>query len=124
MDLFTNNRKRNQIILLQNIIFKIKEEFNKEFDKMTSSRQVQVDMIVEKNKRIEEILNELHRYEDVFEPNKNLLENPERILEVDPSEIHFKKFLTREERDKIEKDRLKEEDRLRALMQDDAGVIT
>ena len=68
-------------------------------------------MIAEKNKRIEEILNELHRGEDIFESNKNILENPERVLEVNPSEIAFKKFLTREEREKIEKDRLKEEDR-------------
>lgn len=80
-------------------------------------------MISEKNKRINEILSEIHKTEDVFEPNKNILENPERFLEVDHSEIHFKKYLTREERDKIEKERLKEEERLRALMQDDAGVF-
>lgn len=116
MELFTNNRKRNQIILLQNIIFRIKEEFNKEFDKMMHQRQIQVDMIAEKNKRIDEILGEIHRSEEVFEPNKNLLENPERILEVHPDEIPFKKYLTREERERIEKERLKEEERIRALM--------
>ncbi|EAR97028.3 hypothetical protein TTHERM_00196190 (macronuclear) [Tetrahymena thermophila SB210] len=121
-ELFTNNRKRNQIIILQNIIFKVKEEFNKEFDKMMQQRQVQVDMIAEKNKRIQEILHELHKEEEIFEPNKNILENPERVLEVDPSEIAFKKFLTREEREKIERDRLREEERQRALKQDDAGV--
>lgn len=33
LELFTNNRKRNQIKLLHNIIFQIKEEFNKEFEK-------------------------------------------------------------------------------------------
>lgn len=79
-------------------------------------------MVSEKNKRIEEILHELHKEEEIFEPNKNILENPERVLEVDPSEIPFKKFLTREEREKIERDRLREEERQRALKQDDAGV--
>jgi len=34
LELFTNNRKRNQIVLIHNIIFCVKEEFNKEFDKM------------------------------------------------------------------------------------------
>jgi hypothetical protein len=43
------------------------------------------------------------------------------VLEVEPAEIPFDKFLTREERDKIEQDRKKEEERLRALMSDDSG---
>lgn len=62
-------------------------------------------MIGEKNKRIDEILSEIRKTEELFETNKNILENPERVLEVDSSEINFKKFLTREERDKIEKER-------------------
>ena len=33
-ELFTNNRKRSQIILLNNIIFSIKRAFNVEFEKM------------------------------------------------------------------------------------------
>lgn len=79
-------------------------------------------MISEKNKRINEILGELHRGEDIFEPLKNVMENPERVMEVNAEEIQFKKYLTREERDKIEKERLKEEERLLELMKDDAGV--
>ncbi|EGR30550.1 hypothetical protein IMG5_129360, partial [Ichthyophthirius multifiliis] len=122
MELFTNNRKKNQIVLLQNIIFKIKEEFNKEFDKIQVLRQSQVDLIAEKVKRVEEILNELRRSEDLFQPNVNLFETPENILKVDVKEIHFEKYLTREEREKMEKDRLREEERIRLLMQDDAGV--
>ena len=38
------------------------------------------------------------------------------------SEIPFKKYLTREERDRIEKERLKEEERIRALLADDANI--
>lgn len=54
---------------------------------------------------------------------QNILEQPEKnILEVDPEkEISFKKFLTREDRKKIEEARLKEEERLKALLADDAG---
>lgn len=38
LELFTNNRKRSQIVLLHNIIFKIKEEYNKEFEKLMKLR--------------------------------------------------------------------------------------
>jgi len=41
---------------------------------------------------------------------------------VHNSEIPFKKYLTREERDRIEKERLKEEERIRALLADDANI--
>ena len=30
-ELFSNNRKRNQIYMLQNIIYSIKQQFNKEY---------------------------------------------------------------------------------------------
>lgn len=123
LDLFTNNRKRNQIILLHNVVFRIKEEFNKEFDKTMVQRQQQLDNLNDKNKRIDEILTELKKQQEVFEAKKNVLENPEeKILNVDPDkEIPFQKFLTREERERRERERLKEEERLRQLMSDDAG---
>lgn len=125
MELFTNNRKRNQIVLLSNIIFKIKEEFNQEFTKVFQFRANSLDNIIEKNKRIVEILDELHsKKNEIFEPKKNILENPEeRILKVDGlKEIPFQKYLSREEKKKIEEEKLKEEERMRALMSDDAGV--
>lgn len=33
MELFSSNSKKNQVLMIKNIIFKIKEAFNKEFDK-------------------------------------------------------------------------------------------
>lgn len=85
MELFTNNAKRNQIVMLKNIIFKIKKCFNKEFDKMLQFRQQQVEIINEKNKRIIEIYEDLKRPADILQCKKNILENPERVLEVDPN---------------------------------------
>lgn len=41
-ELFTNNRKRNQIYFIQNIIYKIKQEFNKEFEAVVQLRITQV----------------------------------------------------------------------------------
>jgi len=67
--------------MTNDIIFKIKEEFNKEFDKMQTQRTSLVDQLSEKNKRIEEILVELHKDREIFEPKRNILENPdERIM--------------------------------------------
>lgn len=42
-------------------MFKIKEDFNKEFDKMLVTRNQQLDNLNDKNKRIEEILTELKK---------------------------------------------------------------
>lgn len=88
LELFTNNRKRNQIILLNNIIFKIKEEFNQEFNKLQQFRINSLDNIIEKNKRIAEILDELHKDKaEIFDPKKNILENPEERVTASPSAL-------------------------------------
>lgn len=63
----------------------------------------------------------MKRVPEVVGSKKNILENPEKILKVDPNEVGFKKYLSREERERLEKERLKEEERLRLLAQDDAG---
>lgn len=84
-------------------------------------RQQQTEIINEKNKRITEIFEELKRPVELVTAKKNILENPEKVLKVDPSEIGFKRYLSREEKERLEKERLKEEERLRLLAQDDAG---
>jgi len=44
-------------------------------------------------------------------------------MQVDAAkEIPFVKFLTREDRKRIEEEKKKEEERIRALMSDDAGI--
>lgn len=52
---------------------------------------------------------------------KNILETSDHILEVNPNEIEFKRYLSKEEREKLEKERLKEEERLRKLAEDDSS---
>lgn len=86
-------------------------------------RTAQIDNIQDKNKKMEEILLELHKEPQYFEPKPNILEHPDKIiLEVDgKKEIPFQKYLTREERKKLDEERKKEEDRIAALMADDAG---
>lgn len=54
-ELFSDNAKRNQIIMMQSLILRIKEAFNKEFEKLMKLRQSQNELINDKNKRIVEI---------------------------------------------------------------------
>ena len=37
----------------------------------------------------------------MISPNQNVLENPDRILSVNPDEIGFPRYLSREERDRL-----------------------
>lgn len=131
----TNNRKRNQIIIIKDLIFKIKEKFNKEFEALSVERQRLVDNINEKNTRIKEIYETLKNEGELTKPKINPLEkylqpfskfsyvfSPERVLKVDPQEVGFDRHLTKEEREKLEEERRKEEERIRLLNADDAGV--
>lgn len=43
-------------------------------------RMSQIDNIQDKNKKIEEILNELHKDVEFFEPKVNIMENPEKNI--------------------------------------------
>ena len=111
----------NQIIMMQNLIIKIKEVFNGEFNKLMQYRQNQNELINDKNKRIVEICEELKKPQEMIIGQKNLFENPETLLEVKPSDIGFKRYLSKEEREKLEKERLKEEERQRLLAEDDSS---
>jgi len=73
-DLFTPNRKRTQIQILKNIIFRIKEKFNKEFEALVAARHQQVETINEKNNRIKEILETLQQEVILFKPRVNIFE--------------------------------------------------
>ena len=83
-ELYSDNAKRNQIVMMKHLILRIKETFNKEFEKLMKLRQNQGDMINDKNKRIEEICEELKRPNDIVIPRKNILESNDAILEVKP----------------------------------------
>lgn len=59
--------------MMKHLIIRIKETFNKEFEKILKLRQNQSDVINDKNKRIEEICEELKRPNEVIRPRKNVL---------------------------------------------------
>ena len=81
-ELFTAGRKRMQILLLQDVIFQLKEEFNAEFETLEKQKEQQTEQIIDKNSRIRELLEELKERRDIFEPPERPEEHPERILKV------------------------------------------
>eukprot|EP00347_Sterkiella_histriomuscorum_P023011 403336298 len=120
-DLYTDPRKRMQIELLREVIFELKRDYNKEFESLEKFKEDSLFTIKEKNEMIKELLHNLKQEEEIFEPLSHPLEFPEHIFEVKEDEIGVEKFLTKEERTRLEEERLKQEARERALQGDNVG---
>nr|XP_009940629.1 PREDICTED: WD repeat-containing protein 96 [Opisthocomus hoazin] len=134
-DLHTREQKVNQIVLLKDIIYKVKTAFNKEFDIVAQQKEQEIAQVKERNLRIREILAQLDLQLDVWEPALTDDEIPEQTLTVQDSEIKAEKYLTQQEREKaemmvkLEMERrlaatvLKDNERLRALNDMMGGVL-
>ena len=104
-DLYSNPRKRMQIELLREVIFELKRDYNKEFDSLERYKEDQIFMIKEKNELIKELLANLKTEDELFEPDTHLLENPDHIFNVSEADVKVEKYLTKEERAKLEEER-------------------
>lgn len=91
-------QKVAQIYLLQDILYQIKETFNKEFDELYQKKEMEISRIKEKNKRIAQIIDDLTSDEEMFHPEMNFQEKPELLLVVQDSEVKIEKYMTAEER--------------------------
>ncbi|KAL2083728.1 hypothetical protein ACEWY4_021501 [Coilia grayii] len=109
--LHIREQKINQITLLQDVIYKVKSAFNKEFDSVYKQKKQEIHRVQEKNRRITEIMAELDLKETLWEPKLSASERPERALIVEDSEIKVEKFLSPEQRQKEEEQRKEEEER-------------
>ncbi|KAM6347636.1 cilia- and flagella-associated protein 43 isoform 9-T13 [Alca torda] len=101
-DLHSREQKVNQIVLLKDIIYKVKTAFNKEFDIVARQKEQEIARVKERNLRIREILSQLDLQVEVWEPALTDDERPERALTVQDSEIKVEKYLTQQEREKAE----------------------
>uniref|UniRef100_A0A8B9RYC8 Cilia- and flagella-associated protein 43 n=1 Tax=Accipiter nisus TaxID=211598 RepID=A0A8B9RYC8_9AVES len=101
-DLHTREQKVNQIVLLKDIIYKVKTAFNKEFDIVAQQKEQEIAQVKERNLRIREILAQLDLQVEVWEPALTDDEIPEQALTVQDSEIKVEKYLTQQEREKAE----------------------
>ncbi|XP_073507260.1 cilia- and flagella-associated protein 43 isoform X2 [Phyllobates terribilis] len=120
LEMHSREEKINQIILLQDIIYKVKIGFNKEFEVVHRQKEQEVARVKERNQRILEIMSELNIQEKLMEPKFTDNEKPERALTVDDSEIKVEKYLTPEQKIKAEQQAKQEEEKRLAAQEDNA----
>ncbi|CAO2585808.1 Cilia- and flagella-associated protein 43, partial [Lemmus lemmus] len=93
LELHSREEKINQIILLKDIIYNVKNAFNSEFDAAYKQKEIEIARVKERNVRIEEIISDLELEEKVWQPVFEDCEKPERALVVEDDEIPFQKYL-------------------------------
>ncbi|XP_059215696.1 cilia- and flagella-associated protein 43 isoform X2 [Centropristis striata] len=110
----TTEQRINQIILLQDVIYRIKTAFNTDFDAAHKQKVQELNRVRDRNRHIREIMLELDMNEKLWEPGLTNSEQPEQLLTVDDSEITAEKYLTLEQKKEEERKKLEEQKRLAA----------
>ncbi|XP_054546099.1 cilia- and flagella-associated protein 43 isoform X3 [Talpa occidentalis] len=132
LELHSREEKINQIILLKDIIYKVKTAFNNEFNAAYKQKEFEIVRVKEKNVRLQEIIVDLELEESIWQPEFDDFEKPERILVVENSEITARRHVNSWQKDKKglavsheTKQRLsqKNDTRYRALMDMMGGVL-
>ncbi|XP_078007743.1 cilia- and flagella-associated protein 43-like [Phascolarctos cinereus] len=103
LELHTREDKINQIILLKDIIYKIKTTFNNEFHATFQQKMLEIARVRERNIRIQEIITNLELGEEVWQPEIEDCEKPDLILTVEEDEIKVEKYLTPWQREHAER---------------------
>ncbi|KAM7072607.1 cilia- and flagella-associated protein 43 isoform 1-T1 [Molossus nigricans] len=93
LELHSREEKINQIILLKDIIYKVKTVFNNEFDTAFKHKEFEIARVKERNVRIQEIILDLELDEQVWQPEFDDCEKPERTLVVENSEVTAQKHV-------------------------------
>ncbi|XP_076599514.1 cilia- and flagella-associated protein 43 [Chaetodon auriga] len=110
----TTEQRINQIILLQDVIYRIKTAFNADFEAVHRQKVQELNRVKERNRHIRGIVLELDMTEKLWEPSLTISERPERLLTVDDSEMTAEKYLTPEQKKEEERKKLEEQRRLAA----------
>jgi len=92
-DLYTHDQKWTQIVLLNDLIYKIKEAFNKEFETVHQRKLQELAKIRERNTRIKQINSDLDDSTPVWEPDLTEKEKPQLLFEVKDSEVNKRRFV-------------------------------
>ena len=69
---------------------------------MFKQKEAEIKRVKEKNDRIRKILGDLEIDENVFEPEMSVDEKPELLLEVKNDEVPFEKYISPEEKLRLE----------------------
>lgn len=86
-ELFNREQKWIQISLIQECIFKIKENFNKEFETIMQRKVQEIARIKEKNQRLKQIYQDLNEDKQLDEPVLGDSESPENLFKVRDDEV-------------------------------------
>ncbi|XP_065649701.1 cilia- and flagella-associated protein 43 isoform X4 [Hydra vulgaris] len=109
--LATKVQKKEQIILLKDCVYKIKEKFNKQFNEMWNMKVQEIKRINERCTRMKKIIKDLDLNENTIEVGVDSDEEPDRIFDVRDNEISVNKYISKEERIKSEIKRKKDEEK-------------
>ncbi len=88
-ELYTDEQKWTQIVLLNDLIYKIKEAFNKEFESVYQRKLQELAKIRERNMRIKQINSDLDDPTPVWEPDLTEKEKPQLLFEVKDNEVNI-----------------------------------
>ncbi|KAJ3177825.1 Cilia- and flagella-associated protein 43 [Gaertneriomyces sp. JEL0708] len=119
-ELTTPERRRTQLILLSAVIRQIKQGYNGQFGNYLQQKHNAISSIEEKGERCKSIMNELGIQEHIPLPKLDDEEIPERVIEARDEEVTVTKFITEEERKKIEERKRIDEERARLNKEDNA----
>ena len=102
LNLYSSVKKRAQIVLLKDYIFRTKQTFNTTHSENCDDKKSEAKKILEKNKQIMRVVNELElggvpTSVELFVPQEHLLESPEQLLEVKDEEVKVERVLNAEE---------------------------
>ncbi|KAK9541448.1 hypothetical protein VZT92_001490 [Zoarces viviparus] len=104
----TTEQRINQIILLQDVIYRIKTAFNADFEAALQQKET----VKHKDRQIRETMLELDMSEELWEPGLTTSEQEDE--QEDDSEIKAEKYLTPEQTEEEERKKLEEQQRLAA----------
>ncbi|XP_038127693.1 cilia- and flagella-associated protein 43-like [Cyprinodon tularosa] len=101
----TIEQRSNQIILLQDLVYDIKMDFNSDFEALHRGKLEVLRHVKDGNKRIRELMLKLDIEQKLWEPSLTDSEWPERLFTLDDSEIKAEKYLNLEQKEEEEEER-------------------
>jgi hypothetical protein len=117
-ELYTTFRIRNQIMLLTDIIHCFKENFNKEFKQFVNERNTLLVKFNDTKYNIETIKEMLNVPCENYTYAVNQHEDNDWITKVDEHDISIPKYLSKEEKRRIQEEKEEQERRLKELSAD------
>nr|CUU00485.1 hypothetical transcript [Hymenolepis microstoma] len=116
MELYTNDQKITQAILIQEEIRQLKLKFNKEFDECLERKRQHIEEIIKRATNINQIIPKLDPTAPLLSLDQYKLrptESPENILGCTDEEVDVERYLTPKEIEALEEARRAEEERLK-----------